>query len=701
MATDSAMGIENAEDLGQGPKGTAALWSQEIAASRKFLDKFKESAVKINSRYIDKRTASEEGEFRVNLFWSTIQVVMSMLYAQPPKSTVKRLYDDFSDDTSRVGAQIIERILNNDIQEDGSTSSAAIRYAIQDWVTLGLGQVWARYSVNTEMQEYAAVTDPVSGVELAPAGQFERILDEDAPVEYVHWDDFLYSPCRIWEECRWVARRAYMTREQLIARFGEEVGKQVPINKPSASPTDSKGQKVDLPKDPWQRAAVWEIWDKRTKKVVWYSEGCDFLLDERDDPLKLKDFWPCPPPMIANTTTLEYIPRSDFILAQDQFDQLDEINTRISWLTRAMKVVGVYDKSAEGVQRMLSQAVENQLIPVDNWAMFAESGGMKNKIDWLPVGDIANVIEKLVMLREGVKGQIYEVLGISDIMRGNTKASETMGAQQLKAQFGSTRIQLKQFYVAKFVQKALGIKAEIISMHFQPETIAKRSNIMASPDAKFAPQAIELIKNPEEAKYRVTVLADSLAHIDQKAENESRMGALTALGQFLQQASNAAKEVPGSAPMLLEMAKWFMAGFKGFQSIEGVFDQAISAAQKEMSMPQQPNPMMVAEVEEMQAKTIERKASAVQKLADAEAKTIGAMLPFPAPPEQFIGGMPGQGMPMPQQGGLPPNVMPPNGLPPGAMPPMPSMPPQMPSAPPMPPTAGQPNQGLPPAIQGV
>lgn len=690
--------IDKVEDLGTGQKATASLWSTEIKSAQEFLEKFHKSATTINRRYLDRRDIKENGEFRVNLFWSTIQVVMSLLYAQPPKADVKRLYDDYKDDASRVGSEILERILNNDLQSDHSSSSASIRYAIQDWATLGLGQVWARYDVQTQTEDLPPEVDPMTGMEMPSAGQFERIVREDALVEYVHWHDFLYSPCRIWEECRWVARRAYLTRDKLVERFGQEIAKRVPMTG-SGDQKNSPSQ-TETPKDPWNRAEVWEIWDKRTKKVIWYVKGCDFLLDERDDPLKLDGFFPCPPPMLANVSTVEMVPRSDYIMAQDQFEQLDEINTRITWLTRAMKVVGVYDKSAEGVQRMLNQAVENQLIPVDNWAMFSESGGLKSKVDWLPVGEVASVIERLVGLREQVKGQIYEVLGISDIMRGNTKASETASAQQIKAQFGSTRIQLKQFYVAKFVQAALSIKAEIIQRHFQPETIVKMSNIMASPDAEMAQEALALLKNPDESRYRVTVQADTLAYIDRKAENDTRTNALIAIGQFVQQIGALTERLPGAAPFMLEIVRWYGAGFKGFQEIEGIMDRAIDAAANAAKQPPQPDPMHEAEIAEKQAGIIERKATAVQKLADAELKTMQAMGTFPAPPEQFLNGMPGQqpGMGIPpggagaQMGGMPAPVsgslsqLPDGGASlPGATPEMP-MPPQM----------GNPN--LPPAM---
>lgn len=683
MATEG-MKFEGPEELGEGQNQQVALWGREIKAAQKFLDKFHKSAKRINDRYLDKRDANDGNEFRVNLFWSTVQVIMSMLYAQPPKADVKRLYDDFNDEPSRVGSEILERLLNNDVQADGSTTNAAMRYAIQDWVVVGLGQVWGRYEVKT------------SPMALPDGTEFETIDSESAPVDYVHWQDFLYSPARVWEEVRWVARRSFLTREKLVERFGEEVARRVPMTGRDKSSTDGKNE-VKMPADPWHKAEVWEIWDKRTKTVYWYTEGCDVLLDERPDPLGIEGFWPCPQPLVANASTTEMVPRSDYIMAQDQFEQLDEINTRVTWLTRAMKVVGLYDKSAEGVQRMLNQGVENQLIPVDNWAMFAESGGLKGKVEWLPVAEVAAVIERLLQLREGVKGQIYEVLGISDIMRGNTKASETLGAQQIKAQFGSTRVQLKQFYVAQFVQKALNVKAEIIGRHFQPQVIAEQSNVMMTPDAQFAMPAIQLIKNPTVSKYRVKVQADSLAYIDRKEENDVRTAALTSMGQFLQQSMGMAEKMPAMAPYLMEILKWYGAGFKGYQEIEGIMDRAIEAMVQEMQQPKAPDPMAEAEVAEKVAGAIERKAGAVQKLADAELKTVQAMAPMmPTPPEAFIGGLPGMGVP-PQ--GPPGGAGAPKGGAPGAG--TPPTPPgagaQRPGPAPAPPSVPQ-NPGLPPPM---
>ncbi len=52
----------------------------------------------------------------------------------------------------------------------------------------------------------------------------------------------------------------------------------------------------------------------------------------------------------------------------------------------------------------------------DNWAMFAEAGGVKGKVDWVPIDQVVNAINQLRVYRGDKTQQIYEVLGISDII---------------------------------------------------------------------------------------------------------------------------------------------------------------------------------------------------------------------------------------------------------------------------------------------
>ena len=610
--------IKSMSDFSDTPQGMAQRWSSEIEASKKELERFQEDGDKITRRYLDKRDEWGKEESRVNLFWSSMKVLLSLLYARPPKASVARSFLDSADDQARVAGVIVQRILNRSFDDNVSNWDSALRQCIEDWLVVGMGQAWLRYAVETEESVLPAEIDPITGEELVAEQVVEQIIDETAPIDYIYWKDFFYSPARVWEEVRWVARRVYMTRDQLIKRFGEEIGKVVPLFS-----STSKDVNAQTPKhDPWARGEIFEIWCKEDKKVYWYAKGCEVILDVKDDPLQLDDFFPCPKPLAANLTSSNFMPRADYIFAQDQFQELDEINTRITWLTRAAKVIGLYDKNNDGIQRMFNQAAENQLIPVDNWAMFAESGGIKGKVDWVPIDQVVNAINQLRVYRQDKTVQIYEVLGISDVMRGSSKASETATAQQLKAQFGSTRIQLSQFYIAEWITNLLRIKAEIISKHWQPETIAMRSNIMRTPDAQFAAPAIQLVKDERLAEYRISVEADSLSAMDWAQERDSAVQFMSAMGAFVAQIGPMIQTVPGSSPYFLKLLQWSVSKFKVSSEIESVLDQAVAQLQANPPQPPQPSAQDQAETAAEMAKAKEREANTMETQVDTQTKVF-------------------------------------------------------------------------------
>jgi len=159
--------IETASQFGDEPGGKQRLWQTEIEAASKELEKFLKDAKRINRRYLDKRDANEEGESRVNIFWSTIQVILATIYARPPKADVSRLYKDPNDDIGRVASEMLERILNNEIEQDGSPFDANARHAIQDFLIVGMGQMWNRYDADTTTETIPAEFDEM-GNELVP-----------------------------------------------------------------------------------------------------------------------------------------------------------------------------------------------------------------------------------------------------------------------------------------------------------------------------------------------------------------------------------------------------------------------------------------------------------------------------------------------------------------------------------------------------
>jgi hypothetical protein len=667
----------------------ARKWQVEINASRKWLEKFTKAARDCEGAYFG-RAGMDNSSVRTyagktNLFWSNVQVILSAIYGRLPKAEVDRKFGDFDDDVARVAGIIMQRILNGDIEREHDDTSASMRDAVQDRFVSGLGQVWVRYEVETDTQVQALV-DPATGLaQVDPVTQepmtqeVEAITHEDTEVDYVYWDDFLYSPCRRWRECRWVARRVYMSKQKLMDRFKltPEQADLVPMQNKSAADSQGDRQGDVLKATPFQQAAVWEIWDKDGNSVCFFVEGCDFVLDTVADPLELDDFFPCPQPVVGTTLTKAFIPRADYTMAQDLYKELDRVNSRICHLTDAVKAAGVYDKNAGPLKSLLTTAVENALVPVDNWSSFTDKGGLKGVADWLPIEQFVNAIVQLNQRKQQLQADLYEVLGISDIMRGASVASETATAQQLKVQYGGARLSNLQNDVARFVSATMRIRANIICNVWQPQTIIERSQIMRTPDAPLAQQAVQLLKDFGTAMFRICVTADTLAAPDWAAEKDARTEFLGATSNYIMSAGPLVTQNPQIGAFLMKLLQWAAAGFKGAKGIEGVLDEAARQLEQQAQTPPQPKPPTPDD----QQKT----AQAAKYSAEADkTRAETALLPKPIPLPGVPGvpnlsppsGNPGVGMPI---AGAHPMAPPsPSAIPPGANP---ALGPPLPAAP--------------------
>lgn len=566
-------------------------WKEEIAHAEKELENFRKTGRNVVRRFKDERDAVDTAERKFNIFTANVGIMQSSLYANIPKVKVSRRFGQSNDDVARVASIMLQNAILQDIDEPECDFDQVMRDAVEDRLVPGLGQAWLRLETDTEEKELEEQWDTVTGEVIQEASTYEVVSRQEVMIDHVFWEDFLYSPCRTWKERRWVARRVYMDQDALVARFGEEKGKAIPLDyNPKTGSENSNSPKNEA----LQKAIIYEIWDRQGRKVLWLCKSYPELLDEVEDPLGLEDFEPCPKPLFALTTTSNCVPVSDFYLTQDQYNELDIINNRITLLVQACKVVGVYDQSATGVQRMLQSGSENTLIPVDNWAMFAEKGGIKGAVDWLPLEVVVTALEKLRQARDDIKGQIYELTGISDVVRGNTKASETLGAQNLKAQFAGVRIQKLQNEVARFAQSILRLKAEMICKHFVPEQIVRLANMAHYADGANGPlvqEAVALLKGDhEEFEWRINVQADSLAQADAATEKSDKVEFTNAVATFLQSAATTMKAIPESAPIVFETLKYAISGFKGAQELEGVIDQTLAKIMEKVNNPPPPPP---------------------------------------------------------------------------------------------------------------
>lgn len=588
---------EQVEKAAESTVDIARRWKLELELAKRTDEKWINRGKKIVKRYRDERAGTTGGN-RYNILWSNVQTILPAIYAKAPKAEAVRRNKD-NDPAARCTAEILERALQYEIDHYPDFDEA-MRNAVQDRLLPGRGVAWVRY----EQREIAVA-------EGAAPSQYE--VKDCSAVDYVYWEDFRCSAARVWGEVTWIARRVYMARDEVKTRFGAflaEKGKRaadVPLTHVPIGLDQMKDQGATYgDTEAMKKAEVWELWDKKTKAVYWVAQGFDDLLDMREDPYGLDEFWPCPKPLFATQTSDTLVPVPDFALYQDQANELDMLTQRIGRLTQAVKVVGVYDASANGIQRMLAEGVDNTMIPVDNWAVFAEKGGVRGQVDWLPLEQIIKALNECYAAREQCKQVIYEITGISDIIRGATEASETATAQNIKRQFGSLRLRPRQQEVAMFASEILRIKAQLMMDVYSPESLIAMSGIMDTYDSEFVQQALALMKMEPMRAYRVEVAADSLIELDQEQEKASRTEFLGAASNFLRQAVPAATQSPEMAPLLGEMLMFGVRAFKGGREMEAAFQKFVD--QMSQPKPDKPDPEQMKIQAEAQQKQMQMQA---------------------------------------------------------------------------------------------
>jgi len=564
---------------------SVTYWTQQIAQYENTFKKWIARAEKIEKRYRDEQelVTRSNAKAKFNILWANVQTMVPAVFARLPKPDVSRRFRD-NDPVGRVAALILERALEFEVEHYPDYRSA-MKNSVQDRFLGGRGVSWVRYEPHISREpgvpeDGVQVTEDADALGAPEVQEIESLEYECAPADYVHWKDFGHTLARTWEEVTAVWRCVYMDREALIERFGEDLGKKIPLD---TKPEEQKKQ-GGIQGEGQYEACIYEIWDKKTGKAIWMSKSMPETLDERDDPLELENFFPCPKPLYATLTTDTLVPVPDFILYQDQANTLDMLAARINGFVEALKVQGCYDAAIPELARLFTESKNTQLIPVKSWANFAEKNGLQGAINLVDLKPIYDALINSYQAMEQQKQQVYEITGIADIVRGQGEAGETATAQRIKGQYASLRLRSMQNEVAQYAAEILQLKAQIICRFFQPQSIAQMACVdqLNQADKEYIEPAIALLKDERLSEFRIEVSADSLVQIDEDAEKQAATELVGAVGKFISDAANAP---PESAPFLIEMLKFAFARFKVGKSIEGALDQFAEQMKQKAAQP--------------------------------------------------------------------------------------------------------------------
>lgn len=428
-----------------------------------------------------------------------------------------------------TAASVMEKAL--EIVVDDEHSHEAVKMAIKDVLLPGRGLCRVRWKPQMAQRPVMAgdgLTPLPSPIEGGEPPMEEIKVWEQVDDEYVYWEDFLCDPVRAVSDMNWIAFRHLFTRKELEREFAgsPEYDRLVAENKlgeifrwtdemAAKSPPGGGQTMVTANKlgGHIRKAMLWEIWDRNERQVIWLcrdATGIVFRIDP--DVLQLEGFYPIPTPLLAVTTTDSRIPRPYYDLYAKLAADLDETSARISNLTKQIKVRGAYNAASRDIADILS-ADDQKMIPVEGVDMI--TGGLSAHIWIVPIVDFMSALDKLFLAREQTKQAIYEVMGISDIMRGATKASETATAQRIKGSMGMGRLEDAKQQAGNFVRDLLRLKAEIIATNFDAETLSR----MTGEDV--TPEVLAILRSDFMRTCSIDIEADSTIAMDEQAEQQS------------------------------------------------------------------------------------------------------------------------------------------------------------------------------------
>jgi hypothetical protein len=201
----------------------------------------------------------------------------------------------------------------------------------------------------------------------------------------------------------------------------------------------------------------------------------------------------------------------------------------------------------------------------------------------------------LYVSREQIKQTIYEITGIADIMRGSTAASETLGAQQLKTQFGSMRMEKRQKNVAKFVRDIVRLKVEVMVENFDPKTLSMMTGM------EFTQEVYDILTDDMMRSYRIDIETDSTITQDAQVEKQGRIELVGAVTDFMEKVGPQVQAGLMPPQVMTELLGFAVRGFKVGRTLEDTLDEMVDTEgdPKMKQMQEQMQQQMQQQTEEM------------------------------------------------------------------------------------------------------
>lgn len=435
---------------------------------------------------IQRTTPGVWGDAELDLFWASYEILKPAVYARSPKPVITPQFKDRRPVKNKT-AELLERTAISSF--DRSDIDAVMCEIRDDLIFTNRGVMWLTYE-----------------------------SEDGQKVCFEHLDrkDFRHEPARKWSEVGWAARRAWMTRKDMRKRFRKDSGDAYK----DANFSIRRDDEDNGANDGSRKAGVWEVWHKVENKVYWVTEGVDVCLDVDKPHLTLKDFFPCPKPAYGTLGRRTLVPVPDYERYATHFGKINTLTSRIYLLLDKVKMKGLIPAGGDvgdAIEELIRSDDDSIYISVPAAAMMGK--GTNGFVDYFPLDMVATTIQSLIQARSQLIDDFYQLSGISDIMRGATEAEETLGAQQLKSQYGSVRVKQKIDELQRIARDAVRIASEIISENFTKEALLDMSQMEIPSKADIEKQ----VKGVEKAaEQELKALTDKANEAIQQAKEQAQ-----------------------------------------------------------------------------------------------------------------------------------------------------------------------------------
>jgi hypothetical protein len=278
---------------------------------------------------------------------------------------------------------------------------------------------------------------------------------------------------------------------------------------------------------------------------------------------------------------------------------------------------------------------------------------------------------------------LYEITGMSDILRGQTNPNETATAQNIKTRFVTMRLDEKQREIQRFARNIIEIMGQIIASHFSMETIRDMSGVkllMAAekaqiqqaqamaqqaqqpqqpgmPPAPMPPQVQQML-SPDNLKlmaepsweevyqllqdncargFRIDIETDSTIAGDEQQQKQERTELMNVVGGYIEKMSQAPAALqPTLGEILLFTVRSYRVGKNVESMLEELVEKMSENAQKPPAPPQ-PDPTKMAEIQanqQSQAQQLQANQQAEQMKMQVQAQADQARAQADAQAEQ-------------------------------------------------------------------